>query len=163
MPGAPENDPAEYRVYSGPKREFLGLVPWSAADGPRDELRQIGSALDAGSGSPRENDYLETAVVADLTFPPDKTRPNCNGGSVTVPGRCANLHVGSSLDERLAGTREGDRIVAMPGADHVRARVGMTASAAAPAGTRSTAAGERTCSTGGRGPTESPPREAAPT
>ncbi len=124
MPGPPENDPEEYRVYAGPKREFLGLVPWSAPDGPRDELRQIGAALDAGSGHPRENDYLETAVIADLPYPPDRARPNCNGGSVTVPGRCANLHVGSSLDERLTGTSSGDRIVAMPGSDRVLARGG---------------------------------------
>jgi hypothetical protein len=35
--------------------------------------------LTPGSGLPRENDYLETAVVADLPFPPVAHRPNCSG------------------------------------------------------------------------------------
>ena len=72
-------DPAEYDVYSGPKREFLGLAPWVVPDASRDTLREVGAALDPGSGLPRENDYLETAVVADLPFPPVAHRPNCSG------------------------------------------------------------------------------------
>ena len=72
-------DPAEYDVYSGPKREFLGLAPWVVPDASRDTLRDVGAALDPGSGLPRENDYLETAVVADLPFPPVAHRPNCSG------------------------------------------------------------------------------------
>ncbi len=75
--GPPENDPAGERVYAGGKREFLGLAPWVAPDGPRERLRRIGSALAPGSGKARENDYLETAVIADLTFPPDPRRVNC--------------------------------------------------------------------------------------
>ncbi|MEZ5156831.1 MAG: glycerophosphodiester phosphodiesterase family protein [Solirubrobacterales bacterium] len=70
-------DPAPYEVYAGPKREFLGLAPWAAPDGPRSELRAIGAALAPGSGDARENDYLETAVVADLPFPPVPRRDNC--------------------------------------------------------------------------------------
>jgi glycerophosphoryl diester phosphodiesterase len=73
----PAEDPAEYEVYAGPKREFLGLAPWAVPDGPRDELREVGAALAPGSGDPRENDYLETAVVADLPYPPVPHRPNC--------------------------------------------------------------------------------------
>ncbi len=72
-------DPAEYEVYAGPKREFLGLAPWAAPDAPRDELREIGAALAPGSGDPRENDYLETAVIADLPYPPVPRRANCSG------------------------------------------------------------------------------------
>lgn len=79
LPDPPENDPAAYGVYAGGKREFLGLAPWVTKDAPRDELRATGAALAGGSGSPRENDYLETAVIADLTFPPDPRRANCRG------------------------------------------------------------------------------------
>ncbi len=119
LPDMPESDPAAYEVYAGPKRQFLGLADWAAPDGPRDQLRKVGSALDAGSGQARENDYLETAVVADLPFPPDRRRPNCNTGSVTVPGSCANLHVGSSLGEHLSGTPRGDRILGLAGPDRI--------------------------------------------
>ena len=75
----PAEDPPDYRVYAGPKREFLGLAPWVAPDGPRDRLREIGAALARGAGDPRENDYLETAVVADLPYPPVAHRDNCSG------------------------------------------------------------------------------------
>lgn len=79
MPDPPESDPAAYGVYAGGKRQFLGLAPWVRRDAPRDELRATGAALAGGSGSPRENDYLETAVIADLPFPPDPRRANCLG------------------------------------------------------------------------------------
>lgn len=72
-------DPDEYEVYAGPKREFLGLAPWAFPDAPRPELRADAEALLANSGDPRENDYLETAVVADLPFPPVPRRDNCYG------------------------------------------------------------------------------------
>ncbi len=72
-------DPARYEVYAGPKREFLGLAPWARPDASRAKLREIGAALTPGSGDPRENDYLETAVVADLPFPPVPHRANCSG------------------------------------------------------------------------------------
>jgi glycerophosphoryl diester phosphodiesterase len=72
-------DPSQYEVYSGPKSEFLGLAPWAFPDGPRAKLRAQGAALDPGSGERRENDYLETAVVADLPFPPVAHRANCYG------------------------------------------------------------------------------------
>jgi len=75
----PAEDPPEYEVYAGPKREFLGLAPWAAPDGPRNRLREVGAALAPGSGDPRENDYLETAVVADLPYPPVAHRDNCSG------------------------------------------------------------------------------------
>ena len=124
MPGAPEEDPAAYEVYAGPKSEFIGLAPWVTRDGPRDQLRATGTALDRGSGDPRENDYLETAVIADLPFPPDPRRPSCNGGSVTVAGTCTNLHAGTNLGERLAGSPEGDVILGLLGADRISSGAG---------------------------------------
>jgi hypothetical protein len=63
---------------SGPKREFLAIVPW-IDEGPRARLRRIGARLAPGSGDPLENDYLETAVAADLPFPPVRRRPACAG------------------------------------------------------------------------------------
>jgi glycerophosphoryl diester phosphodiesterase len=75
----PAEDPADYEVYGGPKREFLGLAPWAVPDAPRAELREVGAALAPGSGDRRENDYLETAVVADLPYPPVPRRSNCSG------------------------------------------------------------------------------------
>jgi hypothetical protein len=46
-------------------------------DGPRGDLRAVGEKLAPGSGDPLENDYLETAVIADLTFPRDRDRVGC--------------------------------------------------------------------------------------
>lgn len=63
----PERDVDGYRVYVGDKREFVELAPWVVADTDRDELAEVASQLAPGSGHDRENDYLETAVWADLT------------------------------------------------------------------------------------------------
>lgn len=79
LPEPPESDPAYLRPYAGPKPEFLALVPWVVPDGPRDALRDTAAKLAPGSGDALENDYLETAVVADLPFPPDPGRPSCAG------------------------------------------------------------------------------------
>ena len=92
---APESDPEHLRVYSGPKTEFVAMVPWVRPDGPRDELRETGAKLAPGSGDPLENDYLETAIVADLPFPPNPGRPSCfgSGGAPAAggaPGTPAN-------------------------------------------------------------------------
>ena len=54
--------------YHGGKAEFLTLAPWVTGDAARTNLRATGAALAPGSGSLMENDYLETAVYADL-FP----------------------------------------------------------------------------------------------
>ncbi len=86
MPGPPENDPARLQPYAGPKGEFLAIVPWVRPDGPRDELREVGGRLAPGSGDQLENDYLETAIVADLPFPPDPSRAGCLTGSQPGPG-----------------------------------------------------------------------------
>lgn len=58
---------APERLESGLKREFLGLVPWVRGDGPRAELIAQSARLAPGSGDPQENDYLQTALYADLT------------------------------------------------------------------------------------------------
>ena len=68
------DDPAQFHKYAGRKRQFLLMAPWVAQGGGRDRLRQIGADLATGSGSPQENNYLQTALIADLTFPPDPTR-----------------------------------------------------------------------------------------
>jgi hypothetical protein len=85
LPGAPEGDAEYLRVYAGRKREFLAVVPWVAADGPRDALRDVGRRLAPGSGDPIENDYLETGIVADLPFPPVARRPSCATAPAPVP------------------------------------------------------------------------------
>jgi len=70
-------DRPDLRGDAGHKPQFLALAPWVAGDGPRDRLRATGDQLRYGSGSRLENDYVETALVADLPFPPDPRRPGC--------------------------------------------------------------------------------------
>jgi len=82
MPDPPENDPAEFRPYAGRKRQFLALARWVVpGSSDRDRLRATAAELAPGSGSPLENDYLETALVADLPFPPQRHRPACARGA----------------------------------------------------------------------------------
>jgi glycerophosphoryl diester phosphodiesterase len=66
-----------YPSYDGSKREFLAIAPWVTRDAPRAELRETGTRLAPGSGDRLENDYVETAVVADLPFPPKPNRKGC--------------------------------------------------------------------------------------
>ena len=73
----PESDPAEYRRYAGRKKQFVALAPWVDRGGDRDALREVAAKLAPGSGDPLENDYLETALVADLPFPVDRDRRGC--------------------------------------------------------------------------------------
>jgi hypothetical protein len=75
--GPPENDAASLEPYAGPKREFLALAPWVTPDAPRATLRATQAKLAPGSGDRLQNDYLETAIAADLPFPPDSWRRNC--------------------------------------------------------------------------------------
>mgnify|MGYP000098925789 CR=1 FL=1 len=70
-------DSPSYKAYAGAKRQFLTLAPWVRKDGPRAQLVKAGQALLAGSGKKMENNYLETAAIADLPFPPKKKRANC--------------------------------------------------------------------------------------
>jgi len=77
QPNPPESDPARLRRYAGPKRQFLAIAPWVRNRGSREKLRQTSAQLAPGSHSKLENDYLETALIADLPFPPDRSRPGC--------------------------------------------------------------------------------------
>jgi hypothetical protein len=67
-------DRLDLRADTGSKPEFLALAPWAVADGPRSRLVPVGNALAAGTGRVR---YVQTAVIADLTFPAEKTRRGC--------------------------------------------------------------------------------------
>jgi hypothetical protein len=60
--------------------DFLALAPWAVGDRSRTALRAVGSGLGPGSGSSLENDYLETALIADLPFPVDRSRADCVAG-----------------------------------------------------------------------------------
>lgn len=59
-------DREPYRPYVDAKPEFLVMAPWVTADASREQLLATGAALAPGSGDALENDYLETAVWADL-------------------------------------------------------------------------------------------------
>jgi glycerophosphoryl diester phosphodiesterase len=70
-------DPEHLRGEAGPKHEFLAIVPWVRPDGPREELRATAAKLSSGSGDPLAGDYVESAIAADLPFPPDGRRGSC--------------------------------------------------------------------------------------
>jgi hypothetical protein len=72
-------DESQFRGYAGIRPRFLAMLPWVVADASRPALRAVGAELAPGSGSALENDYLESAIVADLPFPPDARRRNCVG------------------------------------------------------------------------------------
>ncbi|HVT36103.1 MAG TPA: hypothetical protein VHE37_10975 [Nevskiaceae bacterium] len=55
-----------YQPYVGDHASFAALAPWVTPDTSRAALTATGSALAPGSGDALENDYLETAVWADL-------------------------------------------------------------------------------------------------
>ncbi|HSO99014.1 MAG TPA: hypothetical protein VLP43_08675 [Solirubrobacteraceae bacterium] len=63
--------------YAGSQRDFVALAPRVARDAPRSALRAVGASLAAGSGSPRADAYLETAIVAALPLPVDRHRRGC--------------------------------------------------------------------------------------
>lgn len=65
--------------YAGDQPDFLAIAPWVVSDRSRKQLRAIGSQLAPGSGSRLENDYVETAIVADLPVPVDRHRQDCAG------------------------------------------------------------------------------------
>lgn len=129
-------DPAEYEVYSGEKSEFLALAPWVVGDGPRAGLREVGGKLAPGSGDELENDYLETALIADLPFPPDPKRASCNAADISGGGgggggggsgrgeKCANRKRGTDGDDVLRGSRRGDDLRGLDGDDRLLGRGG---------------------------------------
>jgi hypothetical protein len=72
-------DQSVFRQYAGRRPDFLALAPWVVGDRSRAALRRVGAELAPGSGSRLENDYLETALVADLPVPVDSSRRGCAG------------------------------------------------------------------------------------
>ncbi len=80
-------DPTAYRVYAGAKPHFLALAPWVIPDAPRPALAAAAGRLSPGSGSLEENDYLQTAVYADL-LPAGRTpaRAQAVGGALPATG-----------------------------------------------------------------------------
>lgn len=59
-----------YRSFVGGKPELIALSPWVTADAARSVLLDTGAKLAPGSNDVLENDYLETAVWADLVKTP---------------------------------------------------------------------------------------------
>jgi hypothetical protein len=70
----PGDDLPAYRAYAGDKSQFLALAPWVVADSSRARLRPVGAALAGGTGGYH---YVQTAVIADLPFPADRSREGC--------------------------------------------------------------------------------------
>jgi hypothetical protein len=75
-------DPAFGAPFAGDKDEFVVVAPWVLDEDPtlplaedRDRLAARARELLAGSDSEHENDYLETAVWADLVPPPASPAP----------------------------------------------------------------------------------------
>jgi hypothetical protein len=75
----PGEDQPSFRQYAGSKSDFLALAPWVVSDRSRAALRRVGDELAPGSGSRLADDYMETALVADLPFPVDRGRRGCAG------------------------------------------------------------------------------------
>ncbi len=67
-------DLASLRRYVGRRPRFLASAPWVVGDRSRTALRTVGAALAPGSGSPLEDQYVETGIVADLPVPVDRHR-----------------------------------------------------------------------------------------
>jgi hypothetical protein len=74
----PGEDEPQFAQYAGSQPQFLAIAPWKVADASRARLRAIGAELAPGSGSALEDAYVETAIVADLPFPPRRRR-DCAG------------------------------------------------------------------------------------
>lgn len=68
-----QDDPA-LRSYAGNKPQFLALAPWVVGDRSRSALRTVGNQLASGHGP---HAYVQTALVADIPFPVDKSRRGC--------------------------------------------------------------------------------------
>jgi glycerophosphoryl diester phosphodiesterase len=77
-------DPAADAPYAGTRPGFLALAPWVTPDAPRAALSATAGELAPGSGSAQENQYVQTAVYADLL---PKARRGATTRPVTVPTR----------------------------------------------------------------------------
>jgi hypothetical protein len=68
-----QDDPA-LRAYAGSKTQFLAMAPWVVSGRSRSAMVTIGNELAAGQGPYH---YEQTALIADLDFPVDRTRIGC--------------------------------------------------------------------------------------
>lgn len=73
----PGEDRPDLTDEAGPKREFLAIAPWVVGDRSRAALRTVQKRLAPLSGDKIENDYVETAIAADLPFPVRRSRRGC--------------------------------------------------------------------------------------
>jgi hypothetical protein len=73
----PGEDQSAFRRYAGRQRSFLAIAPWVVPDRSRAALRSVGAQLAPGSASALENEYVQTALIADLPFPVDHRRTGC--------------------------------------------------------------------------------------
>jgi glycerophosphoryl diester phosphodiesterase len=96
-----KRDPPEYAVYAGDKPHFLALADWVVPDAPRPELEGVGARLAPGSGDPLEDDYLQTAVYADLLPTPGAAATPAHPRGAGPVGRGA---VPASAGRSLAAT-----------------------------------------------------------
>lgn len=76
-PDPPEGDQPASAHYAGNKHRFVAMAPWVRHPPGRNAIRATTAALAPGSGDAMENDYVETAVIADLPFPVIGGRKNC--------------------------------------------------------------------------------------
>ena len=92
-------DPAEYDVYSGPKREFLGLAPWVVPDGlPRH--------VAGGRGSPRSR--LRATRGERLSRDRRRRRSAVSAGR--PPAELLGLSAGPGSGARAAGPMRDHRV-----------------------------------------------------
>jgi hypothetical protein len=99
----PGDDREEYRKYAGQRPGFLAIAPWVVPDASRDALRAVGARLAPGSRDPLENDYPDTAVIADLPIPVDPRRRGCRpDGSPSPRPRAAKPSAAAARPPRRA-------------------------------------------------------------
>ncbi|MDQ6915705.1 MAG: hypothetical protein M3155_07845 [Actinomycetota bacterium] len=101
----PGEDQDVNRPYAGPKSQFLAIAPWVTPDAPRAALRATGDRLAPGSGDSLENDYVETAIAADLTFPPDPERGSCATSQAVVSLPAGRIGLAVRPSTAVAGRR----------------------------------------------------------
>ena len=70
----PGRDPRSERSYAGAKPQFLALAPWVVPNGSRASLERVSASLANPVGS---DSYVQTALIADLPFPADRSRRGC--------------------------------------------------------------------------------------
>jgi hypothetical protein len=73
----PGEDQTAFRRYAGLQRSFLAIAPWVVGDRSRAALRAVGAQLAPASGAAREDNYVQTALIADLPLPVDHRRAGC--------------------------------------------------------------------------------------